>query len=193
MVQIKKQKIKNLIDNSALDVFIEKGYRNTKISDIAIKAGISVGNIYRYYKGKEDIFNSIISEDFVNQFKQYLTQKITAWQHNDETTNAQNRNNLIDFLIENKKSFIMLTKSCKGTKFEYLVEYFVDFLVDTFFSNNNTQKDNYYQMFRMFYKKYIEVISDILCCSENKEEIKELINVSNQYHMFGITSFIIKK
>lgn len=193
MVQIKKQEIKTLIDNSALDVFIQKGYQNTKISDIAMKAGISVGNIYRYYKSKEEIFNSIISEDFVNQFKQTLKQKVASWQYNDENTNAINQDNLIDYLFENRRTFILLFNGCKGTKFEYLFEDLVDFLVNIFFANYNSKENKYYHMFTQFYKKFIEVISGILCCSENKDEIKELINVSYQYHMFGITSFFINK
>ncbi len=41
---------------SALKVFAQKGYYNTKISEIAKEAGIGKGTIYEYFRSKESIF-----------------------------------------------------------------------------------------------------------------------------------------
>ncbi|MFX1302661.1 MAG: TetR/AcrR family transcriptional regulator [Promethearchaeota archaeon] len=57
---IKKEK-RNLYLISALSVFEEKGFNNTRIKDITKKAGTSVGNFYNYFKSKEEIFEVIIS------------------------------------------------------------------------------------------------------------------------------------
>lgn len=47
------------ICNAAEELFREKGYTETKISDIAAKAGVSIGTIYNYYKNKDELFNSL--------------------------------------------------------------------------------------------------------------------------------------
>lgn len=47
------------IRQAAFKVFSQKGYKETKIIDIASKAGVSPGTIYKYYKGKKAIFQSI--------------------------------------------------------------------------------------------------------------------------------------
>ncbi len=57
---IKKEK-RNLFIISALSVFEEKGFNNTRIKDITEKAGTSVGNFYNYFKSKEEVFEVIIS------------------------------------------------------------------------------------------------------------------------------------
>ncbi|UCD01418.1 MAG: TetR/AcrR family transcriptional regulator [Promethearchaeota archaeon] len=57
---IKKEK-RNLYLISALSVFEEKGFNNTRIKDITKKAGTSVGNFYNYFKSKEEVFEVIIS------------------------------------------------------------------------------------------------------------------------------------
>lgn len=69
---IKKEK-RNLYLISALSVFEEKGFNNTRIKDITKKAGTSVGNFYNYFKSKEEIFEVIISglaELMVSKFKE---------------------------------------------------------------------------------------------------------------------------
>ncbi|MBF0099435.1 MAG: TetR/AcrR family transcriptional regulator [Desulfobacterales bacterium] len=48
--------------SAALDVFAEKGYHSTKISDIAEKLNMGHGTFYRYFKNKLDIFSSVIDE-----------------------------------------------------------------------------------------------------------------------------------
>ena len=57
---IKKEK-RNLFLISALSVFEEKGFNNTRIKDITKKADTSVGNFYNYFKSKEEVFEVVIS------------------------------------------------------------------------------------------------------------------------------------
>jgi AcrR family transcriptional regulator len=57
---IKKEK-RNLFIISALSVFEEKGFNNTRIKDITEKSGTSVGNFYNYFESKEEVFEVIIS------------------------------------------------------------------------------------------------------------------------------------
>jgi AcrR family transcriptional regulator len=50
----------NLILDSALKVFSEKGYHETRLEDIAAAAGFSKGSLYNYYEDKEEIFLNIL-------------------------------------------------------------------------------------------------------------------------------------
>ena len=45
---------------SALNLFAEKGYDGVGVDLIAENAGLKGPSLYRHYKGKEDIFNSMI-------------------------------------------------------------------------------------------------------------------------------------
>lgn len=53
---------RELLINSAVDVFSEKGYWNTKISDIVSKAGVAQGTFYLYFKNKEQLFKDMLLE-----------------------------------------------------------------------------------------------------------------------------------
>jgi hypothetical protein len=51
--------------NTALKVFAHKGYSATKISDIAIAAGLSQGLLYHYFKTKDEVFTELFKNSFV--------------------------------------------------------------------------------------------------------------------------------
>ncbi|MBE6062625.1 MAG: TetR/AcrR family transcriptional regulator [Clostridium butyricum] len=51
---------KQEILDTAMEIFCEKGYDKTSISDIAQKMGVAQGLCYRYFKSKEEIFDSAI-------------------------------------------------------------------------------------------------------------------------------------
>ena len=60
---IRKQK-KELILQTALELFAENGFYATSMSQIARKAGISKGLAYNYFKSKQEILDDIIREGF---------------------------------------------------------------------------------------------------------------------------------
>ena len=56
---MKDMPTKERIIYSALELISEKGYDGVGVDLIAEKAGIKGPSLYRHYKGKEDIFNSM--------------------------------------------------------------------------------------------------------------------------------------
>lgn len=48
--------------NAAREVFADKGYFNTKISDIAEVAGRSPGSFYNYYENKEQLLEALLDQ-----------------------------------------------------------------------------------------------------------------------------------
>lgn len=60
---IRKQK-KELILESALELFAENGFHATSISQVAKKAKISKGLIYNYFESKNEILSEIIKVGF---------------------------------------------------------------------------------------------------------------------------------
>ena len=51
------------IIGAALKVFAEKGFYNTRISEIAREANVADGTIYLYFKNKDDILISLFEEE----------------------------------------------------------------------------------------------------------------------------------
>ncbi|GAA3407799.1 TetR/AcrR family transcriptional regulator [Paenibacillus hodogayensis] len=61
MVQVLKEELRQAIIRHAQDEFFQYGYAAASVKRIAAKAGISVGNLYRYYSGKDILFEAIVA------------------------------------------------------------------------------------------------------------------------------------
>ena len=66
MPQVKKAAINNRILESAFSLFSEKGYQASSMPDIALRAGTTPGNIYRYYESKFELFYAVL-EPWLNE------------------------------------------------------------------------------------------------------------------------------
>lgn len=64
MAQTLKEDVRQSIIEAAKQEFLEKGYKGANMRSIAAKANMTVGNLYRYYKNKEDINLSIVAPTF---------------------------------------------------------------------------------------------------------------------------------
>lgn len=58
----KKIKTKNNLINSAIEIFIKKGYHQTNISDIVAFANLGQGTFYRNFSSKREIFEEILKK-----------------------------------------------------------------------------------------------------------------------------------
>jgi AcrR family transcriptional regulator len=57
------------IEDAALRVFTRQGYHGTSVRDIAREAHVSIGNLYNYYRTKEEIYISVITRYEVHMEK----------------------------------------------------------------------------------------------------------------------------
>lgn len=75
----------NEVLQAAEDCFLEKGYRDATIEDIAKRADFAVGSIYTFYKNKEDLLSHVVLRiaktqvgDFETQVKPLMNNPVEA-------------------------------------------------------------------------------------------------------------------
>lgn len=61
---MKDEKKHQRILKAAVKVFAEKGFYNSRVSEIAKEANVADGTIYLYFKNKDDILISLFEEEF---------------------------------------------------------------------------------------------------------------------------------
>lgn len=89
-IVVDKELKRQHIMGSALNVFLRKGYRETKIKDIAEEAGIGKGTIYEYFDSKED-----------------LGVQIYEWINIIEETQRKNELSMIDDPLERLRVYVL--------------------------------------------------------------------------------------
>lgn len=58
------------IIDAALELFVEKGFTATKLTEVAARAGVSKGTVYLYFDNKEALFQDMIKETLLPHLEQ---------------------------------------------------------------------------------------------------------------------------
>jgi AcrR family transcriptional regulator len=98
----KKEKKRNLILDAAFELLLKNGYSNTKVIDIANRAGIGKGTFYEYFDSKEalvlELVNTKARQDYVmvcaqlENIPSYKQKLITYFDLEVETTSRYKAN-----------------------------------------------------------------------------------------------------
>lgn len=78
---------KQNILNAAINVFIEKGFEETSMRDIASSAGLTTGAIYHHFKNKDELFYHAVKEAM------YFTQQLSE---KDESSNIKSNESMLN-------------------------------------------------------------------------------------------------
>lgn len=101
-VNLKKARI---ID-AALELFADRGFHGTNVPDIAKLANVGTGTIYRYFKNKEELVNTVY-QLYVNKLYDSITLQFPATIATYEQYQFIMKR-LILFAKENKKAFVFM-------------------------------------------------------------------------------------
>ena len=79
VAQYLKEEVQQRIDRAALETFAQEGFARATVAAIARRAAISTGNVYRYYPGKEALFEALLPPSFAEQLRELLRAAARRW------------------------------------------------------------------------------------------------------------------
>lgn len=117
-MQYKKQHIKDKILTAAIDEFEKRGYNHATIADIADNSNVTVGNIYRYFPSKKELFEACVQD----AYKQIPVIIQDIYQHDKNKFNVKEFIKNIAAHIVNiykvySKQLLILAFKSQGTKY----------------------------------------------------------------------------
>lgn len=68
-----RKEIRKKIINEAITVFLEKGFDNTTLDEIASRLDVTKPALYRYFKSKDDLFMSSVVESTLTEYQIFQT------------------------------------------------------------------------------------------------------------------------
>ena len=120
-MQRKKEEIYDEIIRSASTLFARRGIQNTTLKNIAEQAHISVGNIYHYFKSKEEILD-VIAQQTTNKLDAFLS---SEFERIIRELDFKNVYDLVDTLLPSQNNyqidgeqFITLMERTEETKYQ---------------------------------------------------------------------------
>ncbi|GFP76009.1 TetR/AcrR family transcriptional regulator [Clostridium fungisolvens] len=180
-MQYQKDEIRKSIINQAIKEFNTKGYKAASIRSIAKNSGTSVGNIYKYFASKEDLYESLIGAvyhkvmEYINQFKKV--------ELNDKAEDIfySLLEKIMEIFDENRVELAILLNKSEGSKYENCKVTFVDFITRVVTEvmeygltiQGKKLKDNF--IIYLLSYSLVESISIILKEKSEEVEVRKLI------------------
>jgi AcrR family transcriptional regulator len=128
-MQVLKDYVRTNILESARKEFLDKGYTKASMREIAVNAGITVGNIYRYYESKEYLFEAIVDPTFVEITDLFSNIQINNQQTNEYVSFRETfTNQFMKIVDENKDEIVILIKCSEGTRYKSAKSQFAEII-----------------------------------------------------------------
>lgn len=186
-MQSKKEELKRDIEMSALRIFCQKGYQNTKMLDIANDINISVGNIYTYFKNKEDLFYTVVPYSLVETLKKeligYIHEYNQSFDEGSETIDDHlQERDYFNIFLEYRYQIIIIMDKSVGTDYENTKDEVIDSMLETKRTYLRNMHKRYHldiedslRLMRIIVTSFASIISDLLqqdMSDESKEYVK---------------------
>lgn len=118
MAQQLKQDVFDRICASAIASFSTLGYEQTRLADVARAAGISAGNIYRYFADKETLFAQVAPARKATQLRNLLKARLDTFAASSDweselVRESEEAKALLDFLVR-EKNFALIVLGDHG-------------------------------------------------------------------------------
>jgi len=134
MVQTRKAETHARVLAAAEQAFAEAGYAGATVAGIAERAGVSTGNVYRYFESKDALFYEVLPDSFPATFLRLVRKRVRALARSADLTalDASARNEaeeLLRFWIEHRRRVVILLDRSKGSRYEDFAAQFVKALM----------------------------------------------------------------
>lgn len=202
MAQTQKAHVRGGIVEAAAALFAEVGFEATTMADVAKRAGSSIGNVYKYFANKEELFAAVLPESFAAELRQRTRERIKAVGHvRDIRTLPPGAryhviaDDLLDFTLAHREQVVILLRRAGGTPYAPWAGEFVDRLVEWAF---DYARDAWPELkpspvmrfaIRRIYFGFLESLSDALVSFRGEAQVREAIAHLTAHHQGGLLHF----
>lgn len=176
-MQFLKDSIRKRIVDSAVLEFIQYGYSDASIRNIANNSNISLGNIYRYYDNKRALFLSIVNPflEGIGEFSQPTDNK------------QQQVQTVVNYIVDHRNQFIIV-KTCDTSLYSHLLDDIV--LIFTGLFDNAKIRSAYRnpKFTRAIISSYLEALYQVIDaadsdaqCQDYAQELTSFFFESNKF------------
>jgi len=122
-MQVLKEEVKEKIKKAAIHEFEKNGYQKTSMRSIASSAKLTVGNLYRYFQNKDDLFSVIIQPafqqiyQFIDEFARFKEGTLFEEGQRDSFIKTFEES-LIRIYIQHRAELVILLNGSKGSQME---------------------------------------------------------------------------
>lgn len=201
MPQVLKEEVRTRVLEAATRVFAERGYDGARMPDVARLAGVSTGNIYRYFAGKDALFYEIVDDGLVARFESLVTRRVRALQGVDDVRRVEATTlyrsvseELLRFCLDHRLAVAILLGGAAGSRYEGFAERMVERLTRLAIAHFRGLDPSLRvtEAVRLvlveIYRSFVRMLLVILTSSEDETKIRRNVEAYTRYHLAGLNA-----
>lgn len=200
MAQTLKPALRERVLEAAEHEFAASGYAGATMATIAARAGVSTGNLYRYFANKDALFDEVFPESFAETFLALVDRRVAALTRAPDLTalDAAARADaeaLLRFWVANRRKVIVLLDRAEGSRLASFRARFVDALVRPTLAKlregagGRRPPETAERLARLLFENTVRAIVAILEGSEDEQQIADAFAGFWSYQLAGLAGF----
>lgn len=202
MAQYRKTDVQRGILAAAAKVFAKGGYADATMGSIAQAAGVSVGNLYRYYPGKKALYGAVVTDELVATFLDLLRRRVASL---DGVLDVRTlpptapfhgiSEDLMAFCIANRLGVVILLGRARGTPHERFAAGVAEELIERTIAHFEALRPGVDVtpatrfVLQRIYRNLVDTLVDILARHGAEARIREAVAAWSRYHLAGLNAF----
>lgn len=193
--QVLKDEVEHRIRAAALEVFAERGFRAAGMAEIARRARISAGNVYRYFDGKDALFEAVVPPALVERFRHLLRARVDAASGGPDSGYPEAAAATVDFALAHRHEVVILLGRAGGTRYAGLAAEVVGTLVGAALRHaeavgwESSAPDPLLFALEEIYRSYVRAWVRLLERFPEEGEFREALAAWERYHLAGLGAF----
>lgn len=201
MTQRPKPEVREAIQKAAAEAFADGGFERATLSDIVERAGTSIGNLYKYFANKEELFEDFIPRGFTTELTARLRAQVEALRSepnvlalSDAQPYRRASEDLLAFTLAHRARVIFLLLRAQGTKHERFANAMVRLLVQLAIEHAHTLSPTFAvtpatkRTLTRIYRSFVATLGTILVEERADQAVREAVAWHATYHLSGLAA-----
>lgn len=189
---------------AAGQAFAEVGFERTTLGDVVARAGTSIGNLYKYFASKDELFEAFLPRSFAHELTHKIRARVEALRAETDALTLEASHpyrsasrELLAFTLEHRERVVFLLRRAEGTayaKFEgdvvkQLVELavtYADEAYPTFVATSATKRS-----LTRIYRAFVATLAAVLDEERTERGFLEAVALQTTYHLSGLKAFFL--
>jgi AcrR family transcriptional regulator len=187
VAQTLKEGVARELARVALREFAQRGYRAASMADIAREAGISTGNVYRYFANKEVLFEQVVPLALQTRFLELLKARVLSAGKAGFSEAAQA---LLEFSLSHRLELVIMLGRAEGTPHEGFAAKVCSLLEAMALAHFGVDQPDAARAFalREIYRHFVTTMVNALLEHEDPRALRAASEAYAQYHRAGMNA-----
>jgi AcrR family transcriptional regulator len=202
MAQRPKEEMRRAILDAAAEELAEVGFERTTLASIAARGGTSIGNLYKYFANKEQLFSAAVPPEIATELGARLRARVEALGVerdvgglDDAHPYAKARDDLFDFVVAHRLQVLFLLDRAEGTLYASVAEDLVqgltrlaaDYMARAYPKARLTAPRR--RALVRVYRAFVQSIASILREEKSERALREATAQYTTFHLAGLKAF----